>query len=206
MKKFVNYITLSVILLLFALLLFPPAAKADYLDPYTYQDTATFDPSHLYTAVADWWQHIPGDFNPDTATICLELRVAHYSEIGVLDLFASNTSDFDYVSPYIASSKPGFIARLYSLVPPIFVDPAVQTVCLTLDPDQVDWLGDDGNIHLALIGNQYVFPTGFPATFYLSSATLTASVDHVVVPIPGAFWLLGPGLVGLLGLRGFRRS
>jgi len=177
-------------------------AGAGYINDWTYEDTVVFDPNWLYSGVADWWHDIPSDFDPVSATITLELRVSNYSEVGALDLFCSNTDVFDYGSPYTASSKPGYIARLYFLVPPIFVDPSLQTVSLPLKVEQLPWLGDDGNLHVALIGNQYIFPTGYPARFYLTSSTLTASA----VPVPGAVWLLGSGLVGLLALKRRRKG
>jgi hypothetical protein len=184
-------------LMLLIILLCAPSINADYLDPFTYQDTVTFNSTFLYTGQASWWHAIPSDFTPISAEISLTLKVVQYSDIGVLDLFSSNTNVFDYGSPYTAPSKPGYIINLYHFVPPTFVNPNWQTVSFSLKNNQVDWLDDDGNINLALIGAQYIFPTGFPARFYVQSATLTASA----IPIPGSVWLLASGLISVFALR-----
>jgi hypothetical protein len=44
------------------------------------------------------------------------------------------------------------------------------------------------------------------ATWTNAQLNLTARIEGSPVPVPGAFWLLGSGLVGLAGLRRFRKS
>lgn len=46
------------------------------------------------------------------------------------------------------------------------------------------------------------WPSGGNPSFYSdNTGTLTATLDLHAVPLPAAIWLLGPGLLGLLGLR-----
>ncbi len=59
----------------------------------------------------------------------------------------------------------------------------------------VDWLNDDGELDVTVVVHNDL-------------GTATAWLDHskvygtaTTVPIPGAVWLLGSGLIGLLGIR-----
>lgn len=174
------------------LVFFAVKADADYIGPYTYEDTQTFVSDYTYIEIADWWHTIPTDFNPVSATIDVTLYVINFSQMGTLDLFSSNTGTFDYGGIYSAPSKPGYVGDLYGVADYREWD----TVSFSLTDDQLDWLDDDGQIHLALIGTGY-YLTDFPAQFYLDAATLTATA----VPIPGAFWLLGCAITSFVGIR-----
>jgi hypothetical protein len=181
------------------ILIWTPVGNADYLDPFNYQDTRTFNSEVVHYESFSWLHSIPTDFTPVSAGISLTLKILNYSESGVLDLFCSNTTTFDYGNIWVAPSKPGFIADLYAAKVPIN---NWKTVSFPLKTNQLDWLADDGNIYLALIGPQYSTP-GFSAQFQVQSASLTATGS--VVPLPGPVWLLGSGLLGL-GLLGWGRN
>ncbi|MBU1055062.1 MAG: VPLPA-CTERM sorting domain-containing protein [Proteobacteria bacterium] len=159
-----------------------------------YEDTVTFNPSNIYNMFAEWEHTIPSDFDPISATVTLNIKVNNFSQQGTLHLFASNTDTFDYGNLYAAPSKAGYIANLWGDVS----YNVWEEVSYDLDAGQLGWLSDDGNIHLALIGPGY-YMTDFNAQFWLDSVTLTAT--NAAVPIPGAVWLLGSGLVGLVGIR-----
>jgi hypothetical protein len=180
-----------------SLIFFAVRANAEYVDPNIYVDTQTFNSNNVYLESADWWHTIPADFSPVSATIDLTLYVVNFSQRGTLDLFSSNTNTFDYGGIYSAPSKPGYVGDLWGLADYRQWD----QVSFPLTVDQLGWLDDDGQIHIALIGTGY-YLTDFPAQFYLESATLTATA----VPIPAGFWLLGSGLIALVGIKGIKRK
>ena len=189
----------SLLLFFFVLFFCAAHANAAYISTNRYEDTQTFDPNSRCDGTADWWHTIPADFNPVSAEISLELKIFTYSGIGILDLFSSDTNYFDYGHPYYASDKPGFIADLRAEgVPTMSTDSSWQAVTFSLNANQLGWLGNDGEINMALIGKQFIFPTGgWDAQFYLKSATITANA----VPIPSGFFLLGSGLAYLIKIR-----
>lgn len=190
-------VKMSTLFIVAVVLLFcAPKAYSAYIDPNTYEDIVNFNSNALQSSQANWSHSIPAAFSPVSATITLDIEVTQYSDAGQLDLFCSNTNFFYVGSPYSASSQPGYIARLYSDVNPTFAGGDWTTVTYNLKETQLPWLQDDGNIFLGLTGPPYSY-YGFPANFYLKSATLTASA----VPIPGAIWLLCSGILGIVGVR-----
>jgi len=61
-----------------------------------------------------WTHNMPAGCNASSAEIELVIRVVGFNDYGVLDLYCSNTSEFDYGSVTTAPSKPGFIHRITS--------------------------------------------------------------------------------------------
>ena len=153
--------------LLYTALLF---CGAQVVGADTYVDHKTIN---QYVVGSHYWTHsIPANFDADSAEIELYLSVFTFNDYGILDLFCSNTSTFDYGSVTKAPSKPGFICRITRTDAP---NPDLfYTITCSLKANQVGWLNDNGTIYLGLIGEAYWFP-GWPAQYDLATSTLTAT-------------------------------
>ncbi len=155
---------------------FPNAALSE-----TVRNTKTFDPNSHFWGSAYWTHEIPRDFLTNTADIKLKIRVYQFNDWGTLDLFCSNSSTFNYGSATTATGKPGFIRRISRTNIPN--TSAFYEISGTLNQSQLEWLNDDGVIHLALIGDEYRDPAwgGYKAIFYLEFSELTAIREKVTL-------------------------
>jgi hypothetical protein len=143
----------------------------------TYIDSEAFDEDAYFSGTAFWTHDIPHNSSAKTAEIKLNIRVSQFNDWGVLDLFCSNSNTFDYGSATQAPTKPGFVRRIVRADAPD--SNAFYEITGTLSQNQLEWLNDDGNIHIALIGVEYRHPAygGYRAFFYLKLSDLTADIE-----------------------------
>ena len=156
----------SIVIVIVAVLLSAQPCSAE-----THEDLVTID--QYIVGNFFWAHHTPAGFTSDTVEIELYISVWTFNDYGVIDLFCSNSTSFDYGNVFIAPSKPGFIKRITRSDAPN--SSAFYTITATLKVNQVDWLNDDGEIYIGLIGNQYQFPIGWPAQYDLDYSRLTAT-------------------------------
>ena len=156
---------LMVIMFFGALLLFTAGiCKADDCDDYKLID--------YYAVGSYYWTHnMPAGCTASSAEIELVIRVVGFNDYGVLDLFCSNTSEFDYGSVTTAPSKAGFIHRISITSNDCPNSSLFYTIKFSLDSTQRSWLNDDGILYVGLIGEAYGWP-GWQAQFDLTSSTL----------------------------------
>jgi streptogramin lyase len=134
-------------------------------------DSKTID---TYSVGNFMWSHqVQSNCSASSAEIELVIKVWTFNDYGVLDLFCSNTTTFDYGSVTTAQSKPGFIRRITRTTTPD--SGTYYTITSTLNATQRGWLNDNGVIYFALIGNPYGM-YGWPAQFDLSTSVLDTGI------------------------------
>jgi hypothetical protein len=69
------------------------------------------------------------------------------------------------------------------------------------DPDDPAGQGSVSIMQLPLSGNNYTLIINFDDADPAGAAWYTVELNTSAVPLPGAVWLLGSGLLGLVGLR-----
>ena len=129
---------------------------------------------NIYSVGNYTWSHqVQSSCSASSAEIQLYIKVWTFNDYGVLDLFCSNTTTFDYGSVTTAQGKPGFIRRITRTTTPD--SGTYYTITSTLNATQRGWLNDNGVIYFALIGNSYgVY--GWPAQFDLSTSVLDTGI------------------------------
>ena len=155
-----------VVLLVIACLLYSPNANAD---EYIHEHRPT-NPGDVILANYGWTHAIPDGFVPTSAEIEIRVRVWTFNDYGVLDLFSTDEQPFDYVNVLQAPNKPGFIRRLSTSTCPN--QNTYYTIKTNLTATQLGWLGNDGRIYVALIGDRYDM-YGWYAQYYLEYSKLT---------------------------------
>lgn len=125
-----------------------------------------------------WPHQVQSGCSASSAEIELKIKVWTFNDYGVLDLFCSNTTTFDYGSVTTAMGRPGFVKRITRTLAPD--SGTYYTISASLNSTHRGWLNDNGVIYFALIGNAYWFP-GWPAQFDLSSSVLDTG-EIIVLP------------------------
>jgi hypothetical protein len=67
---------------------------------------------------------------------------------------------------------------------------------LPLSPSALNYWADEKTFDVGWLG----YPGGFPTGNGISTKNIVLT-DITPVPIPGAVWLLGSGLIGFMGIR-----
>ena len=133
------------------------------------------NPNHIYAGSGMWQQSLPMPCQSVCARITVTLEVLNYNDVGALDLYFSNTNSFDYGDPTVIRKKMGWAGRVN--VPPSFVNPGWKTVTFSFRLPHLEWLNDDGTIHIALLGHEY-FVYGVRAQFRVAASTITTIACH----------------------------
>jgi hypothetical protein len=129
----------------------------------------------IFGGLLFWTHEIQKGFFVKTAEIKLQIRVSEFNDWGILDLFCSDSNNFDYGSVTEAPTKTGFIRRIKRVDTP--KKDTFYEIRGALNQNQIEWLNNDGKIYLGLIGYEYRFPVGgYRAVFYLKLSELTVTI------------------------------
>jgi hypothetical protein len=175
MKKRKNHLCIIINLIYAGIFIFFESFFPNISLSETIKDTKIFKSDNYFWGAAFWTHEIQKGFFVKTADIKLQIRVSEFNDWGTLDLFCSDSNNFDYGSVTEAPTQKGFIRRIKRADTPekdIFYE-----IRGALNQNQIEWLNNDGKIYLGLIGYEYRFPVGgYRAIFYLKLSELTVTI------------------------------